>query len=782
MNCGEHGSMSAGRGAQPLTRREREVAALIAEGLTDREIAGRLYISLRTAEGHVQHIRNKLLCDNRVQIASWVMGQRVGASDGTPPPVVATALPFHNLPTHLTTFVGRQRELGEIRRRLQRARLLTISGPGGCGKTRLAVELASELLHRFPDGVAFVDLSSADDSSQVAAKVAAALGISHGDGDERLEAIGVAPGVLGSRQLLVLDNCEHLVETCAGVVATLLAAGPHLTVLCTSREPLRVAGEAVWKLGPLGLPEPGRELSLEVVRQSEAVRLFADRAGLSDPEFELTEANAAEVARLCQRLDGIPLALELAAARAGVMSYRQVVSMVEDHLSAPYLRSPPARHQTLSATIGWSYDLLSEPGQRLLERLSVFSGGFTVEAALAVNGTTFSSDRQPAFEVLTELVDKSLVLPTPPRRERYRCLGVIQRFAWQKLLWSGELDSVRARHLDFFLALAEQAAVRIRSSEQPAWLARLDEEHDNLRAANRTGRDHDVERQMRLVLALEHYWCIRGHLREGREWADHAVSAAGDLGATALHATLLNTAAGLAYQQGDQQAATAYLERSLAMWRQLGERRGIQPCLTNLGVLALYRSDNASAAHRLREGLALARELDDDRAIALALDNLGILAAFEGDHDAAADQLGEALAIMRRLGDPARVANSLANLGMLALYREQVDQAVGRYAEALSILDSVGAPLTLAECLEGLALAAARRGREERAVRLAEAATGIRESVGRQRPPWSRRLMEAWIAEPERNSSPDGGRSSDLGPDEVVALALRECSGSGGES
>jgi predicted ATPase/DNA-binding CsgD family transcriptional regulator len=762
----------------PLSRREREVAVLVAEGLTDREIARRLFISERTAEGHVQQIRNKLGFDNRAQIASWAARQ--GLSPGAAPVRPGALHTPNNLPSHLTSFVGRERELGEIRRLLQRARLLTVTGPGGCGKTRLVVQAAAEVVHRYPDGVWFVDLGPVSDPHVVPRAVAEALGIGEREGVDPLEAVAAElSGARGRRQcLVILDNCEHLVERCAATVDALLGASRQLMFVCTSREPLHLAGEVTWPLQPLAVPEA--VVPVEELGRYEAVRLFVDRAELSDPAFALTDDTAAAVTQLCQRLDGLPLALELAAGHVGLLALDELVRGLERRFSVLWPRAAAPRQRTLSAAIGWSYDLLDGAERRLLRRLAVFRGGFTLEAAEMV--CRDPGDGGPGvFELLARLVDKSLVLPVLPRRERYRCLEIIRRYAWERLAESGELEAVARRHLAFFQRLAERAAGELTGPGQPAWLARLGDEHDNLRAALEVGRGADVETRLRLVLALERFWSIRGHVGEGREWVEEALAAATELGATATRARAIDAAARLALHQDDAARARAWLEASLATWRDLGDGGGVQACLANLGVAASKLGDWPAARACFEESLGLARELGNQRAIALLLDNLGVMAAFLDDHDAAQARLEEALATMRSLGDPVRVANSLANLGMLALYRDRPREAADRYAESLRILESLDAPGCLAECLEGFACIAAGRGRAERALRLAGAAAGIRKAIGTPQPPWSRRLEEGWVDRARRTVGPgaalaweDGRRLQ--GP-LLVTLALDELTG-----
>ena len=764
-------------GSPPLSRRERQIAALVAEGLTDREIARRLFISGRTVEGHLQQIRNKLGFDNRTQIAAWWTSLAVTQNAGGTLARPELAPTPNDLPVQLTSFVGRERDLSQTRRLLQGVRLVTITGPGGCGKTRLAIQAASEVMHRYPAGIWFIDLSAVTDPNVVPRKVAAALGVSEREGADPLDVIAseLAASKRRRQALLILDNCEHLVARCAATVDTLLRACRDLTFLCTSREPLHVAGEAISPLGPLPLPDPrDAPLTLREVLESAAVRLFLDRAGARDPGFELDETNAAAVADLCQRLDGIPLALELAAARVGLMSFELIVSHIEDRIRGLEPHGAPSRHRTLDATIAWSYDLLREPEQRLLRRLAVFRGGFTADAAEAVCGEPRRPGEPDVFEILTLLADKSLVQPVPPLRERYRCLRLIRRYAARRLSESREVDATSLRHFAYFAGVVDRAAEGLTGPEQSAWLERLDDEHDNLRAMLWLGREQAVESRLRLALGLNRYWHVRGHLGEGRQWTDDALEASAGTGITTLRAQVLNAAGGLAAHQGDLVRSRERYRDSLEAWRTLGDRSGVQQCLSSLGLIASLRGEWEPALDDYVESLALARELGDDQAVGVALCNMGLVHAYLDDHDAAHACLTEALAIMTRLGDTVRVAILLINLGTAGLYRGRHDDARDHYLNSLRIMKSLGARQDLAECLEGLALIAARDERLERALQLAGAAAGIREAIGTPHNPWSQRLIDQWLDGTRKAMGRAGVRAWEEGRglDESRAMAL----------
>jgi non-specific serine/threonine protein kinase len=764
--------------AVPLSRREREIAALVAEGLTDRQIGRRLFISTRTVEGHVQQIRNKLGFDNRTQIASWMTGQARESAAAFAAPVRNDVPPPDNLPPQLTTFIGRERDLDAIRQLLRRGRLVTITGPGGCGKTRLAVQAASEVLLQYPAGAWFIGLGSVTDPDAIPREIAIALGIEDRDGDAPLDAVAAELSARSRRKqvLVVLDNCEHLTSHCAAAVVALLRASPDITFLCTSREPLHVSAEATWKVGPLSLPESDARSSPELAIRSEAVRLFVDRVRLRDAEFALDALTTAGVVGLCERLDGIPLALELAAARVGLMALGQIAGHLERRIATLYPRDAPGRQHTVAAAIDWSYELLDDVERRVFRRLSAFRGSFTLEAAGALCHDVLDAGGLETLDVLALLVDKSLVHYVSPQHERYRFLELVRRYAWQHLRDSGELDAMLERHHAFYFELAERAAPELTGSTQARWLQRLGDDHDNLRAALEFARTETPEHGLRFALALHRFWRVRGHLGEGRAWTERALEASSEE-PTRVRAQVLSVAAGLAWQQGDLVRSRAWLEACLDAWRALGDRPGVQYSLGNLGLIAWRQGDSAAARTWYEESLDLARELGSDRETGVVLCNLGLLLAYVGEEEAGEARLREALGIMRALGDLAAVAIVLANLGTVALQQGRDPEAADRYRESLGIQRSLGARENLAECADGLACIAARGGRHERALRLAGAAEGVRDAMGTAPAPWSERLLQ-WVEQARQAVGGDAQRAWDegrgLAEADVIALALDE--------
>jgi non-specific serine/threonine protein kinase len=708
--------------APALTARELEIASLIAEGLSDKAIAKRLFRSARTVEYHVLQIRNKLGLENRTQIATWFTRRASGElPDGEP----AGPAP-DNLPTPLTRFIGRHLELTQVRSLLRATRLLTVTGPGGCGKTRLALEIVSGLRERYAAGTWFVDLSALRDPERMAAEVADQLGSGRAADGGPLDAV---LSVLGDdrsarARLLVLDNVEHVVEACGPLAEGLLRSCAPLSVLCTGREPLHVTGEVIWRLGPLGLPEPA-PTSPARATASDAVRLFVDRAGLVVPDFALDDRNVTAVVEIVRRLDGIPLALELAAGQLGPLSVERLLDHLDDHFVLAGRRGLVSRQRTMAATIHWSESLLSEAERRLFRRLAVFRGPFTLQAAEAVCGDP--DEAGATLEPLSALADKSLVV-VGPDGDRYRLLETIRAYAWDRLRDSGELDGVRRRHYDHFLAWSQPTAERLRGPDQATWLARLAEAHDNLRAALDYGREEGLDSVLGFALALERFWFIRGHGGEGRRWLEELVEL--DDRPTRQRAMALVALAKLTWGRAEPPAPRRSIERSLAIFRQLDDRDGVQLCLNHLGSLALTEGEAARARDLYQECLTLASPAADERTVAFLHGNLGVAAILLHDHDAAQSHLATALAMLRRLGDPYEVANVLTNAGSLERDRGRLAVAAARYLESLDTLRELGASVNLIECLEGIACVAAAGGAHARALRLAAAASALRERLG----------------------------------------------------
>jgi predicted ATPase/class 3 adenylate cyclase len=680
-----------------------------------------------------------------------------------PPLRSLTTLP-NNLPRNLSTFVGRQSDLTEVRQLISQAPLVTLTGPGGVGKTRLALQLAAETLDTFVDGAWLVELESLTDGSLVPQEVAIALGVAkESDADTGAALLG---HIRSREMLLILDTCEHLIDDCARLANGLLRTCPGLRILATSREALGVAGERLYPVRSLTLPAKTRVDPEHLAEEFEAIGLFGERARAADPDFEITAANAAAVIEICRRLDGIPLAIELAAARLRALTVQQIAERLDDRfrLLTGGSRTVMPRHQTLRAAIDWSFDLLPDEERSVLWRLSVFAGAFTLEAAEAV----CAAGAVESFEVLdhvTRLVEKSLVFR---QNGMYRILDTVRGYAREHSLEAGESEGAYARHRDWYLDVVRQAAPAFfRGPESAPWLDRLEAEHENLRAAlawsiNEPG---GAQSALELVAGLWRFWEIRGYLVEGRQWLDRVLAMSSDI--SPLRADALTGAGILAAVQGDHAAAVRYHEQSLLIHEELGDERSVQYALHNLANAALHQGDHDRARTLYEQVVERGRVIDNeglpfvlvnladvaDRqgdyaaakgyyeqalemigpqnvwATAYALGNYGQSAARHGDNETAHERYEQSLAIYRQTGDERGEARVMASLAELA--SAEGDQATARALlyDALRIRCRLGDTQGICAALERISGEAAIDD-AERAARILAAASAMRERTG----------------------------------------------------
>jgi predicted ATPase/class 3 adenylate cyclase/DNA-binding CsgD family transcriptional regulator len=645
------------------------------------------------------------------------------------PPLRSLDVLPNNLPIQLTSFIGREKEIGQVESLLSRTRLLTLTGAGGAGKTRLALQVAAEALENFPDGVWVTDLAPLSDASLVPQAVGSALGVPEQPG--RPFTATLVDALQHKSLLVVLDNCEHLQAASAQLVETLLRECQNIRILATSRVPLGVSGETLWRVPSLALPDARRLTSLSHVQQCEAVRLFVERTRAGQATFALTSDNASAVAQICQRLDGIPLAIELAAARTRGLAVEQIVTKLDDRfkLLTGGISSLP-RHQTLRATMDWSYGLLGEQEQVLLRRLSVFAGGWTLEAAEAIcaGGGVESAE---ILDLLMHLVDKSLVIAETQRMEaRYRLLETVRQFGQERLEETGESATLRRQHRDWYRDLAELGDSRLRGPEESVWLARLEVEHDNLRAALEWSKGDDgANSELRLARALEWFWYLAGHWSEGRARLEEVLARSSD-GPRALLPKVMVGAARLAYRQGDRGRAKALIDRGLALCRDLGDRGASVWFLIWLGIVAVAKGDYARAIPPLEESLALNRERGDKWWTVESLTYLGISWAMHGDHQRGWTFLLESLALSKDTGNPDNIKWSLRISALLALLEKDYMRAAAFYMETLSHCKDLSTPGVIKECLDGLAQVACGQGEYERSARLFGAAEALEETLG----------------------------------------------------
>jgi non-specific serine/threonine protein kinase len=691
--------------------------------------------------------------------------------------------PLHNLPAAITPLIGREREIGDLRRLLtdEGVRLLTLTGPGGVGKTRLAIEAASTLGGAFGDGVRFVALAPVVSPGLVASTIARALGVREVGSALLVDRV---KALLRERnQLLVVDNFEHVVEA-APLIADLLAACPRLAVLVTSRARLRLSGEREFPIAPLPLPASGDAVAAGSATETAAVRLFVERARALNPEFGLTGENAQAVVEICRRLDGLPLAIELAAARLKVLPPPALLARLEKRL--PLLtdggRDLPLRQQTMRAAIAWSYDLLTAEEQALFRRLAVFAGGCTLAAAEAV-GADAGDPEIDVFEVMSSLVDQSLIqrVNLPDGDSRYRMLETIREFGLEQLEASGEAEATRCRLADWCSALAERSYDEIREPAQRRWLARLEAEHDNMRVVLAWALERrQAETAQRLAGNLARFWWFRGHLSEGRSWAERALRL-DDRTLPAARTRALGTVGLLAAEQGDFQRAVEALTEAIAICRASGDVAQTTLVLWRLGMAVEGQGDHDRATALLEESLGLFGALDEPLWAALTRHSLGTVAYEQGDLGRAAALFDEALQAFRAFDNPWYTGVALASLARIARARGDYAGAAALYAESLTLRwERVGDKMGIAGSLRGLASIAALTGHAERAARLYGAAEALRESVGasvpRQHALSARALAKAKadLGEPAFAASWLAGRTMPLAEAVAEALAAPE--------
>jgi predicted ATPase/class 3 adenylate cyclase/Tfp pilus assembly protein PilF len=645
----------------------------------------------------------------------------------------------HNLPVQLTPFIGREREVTAVRERLldPQTRLLTLTGPGGTGKTRLALQVAAEVLEAFPDGVFFVNLAPINDPALVLPTIAQALEVTESGGRPLRE---VLHALLRAKQLLlILDNCEQVVGA-APAVADLLAASPRLRVLATSRALLRVQGERAYAVGPLALPDTAPLPPLETLTQYEAVRLFIARARDVRPDFAVTNATAPAVAEICMRLDGLPLAIELAAARVKLLAPPALLARLTKRL--PLLtggaRDLPARHRTLRGTIAWSYDLLDPAEQALFRRLGVFVGGWTLEAAEVVCG----GNEGDVLDLLGVLLDKSLVRVEAQGvgEDRYSLLETIREYALERLEGSGEASELRRAHAEHYLALAEDAGPMLKGPDQAAWLERLEREHDNLRAAlGFLWASGDGERALRLAGALGRFWDLQGHWSEGRRRLNDLLALPAPAGHPATEASTdgqvrvaaLNVAALLAAEQHDYERARALAEASAVLARSTDDVPGLIDALEVLEQEAFFgRFALAEARDLATQSVTLARSIADDWRTAGALHRLAHVVYHDGDYVRAAALWEEGEARYRLCGDPAGRARVLCWLAGLLCDRGDVAQGVAHLRDALALLRGTHPSMDRARAMYFLAIGLLEQSAYREAEALIEQALAIYQTVG----------------------------------------------------
>ncbi|MCB9176112.1 MAG: tetratricopeptide repeat protein [Caldilineae bacterium] len=643
----------------------------------------------------------------------------------------------NNLPQVANRLIGRATELEAIARLLDSTRLVTLTGAGGSGKTRLALQVAADRLDPYPDGVWLVELAALDDGRLILDAIAGAIGLREAPGQPLLESLVERIG--DGRVLLLLDNCEHLIDACAALVQQLLQRCPGLSCLSTSREGLRIGGELLYPVPPLSLPETrslrrGERERLRAIADCASVQLFVERAQAILPDFALGPDNAEALAEICRRLDGVALAIELAAARVRILEPKQIATRLDDHLRllTGGRRGVLPRQQTMRAAVEWSYGLLDETERLLLARLGVFAGGWTLELAEQVCAGGAIEDWE-LVDLLSRLVEKSLVVAeTSAGAIRYRMLASIRQLALEKLEASDEATRVRLALLDALTRLALAAEPELAGPEQIAWLDRLQREHDTIRGALGFAVEAgETERGLTLAAALMRYWQLRGHLREGLGLLRALLAAeAGDGVADRVRAKALNAAGVLAYFQGDYTGARRELDASLQLWKGLDDPERVDQLASNLGVISRAQGDVAAARAYMTQSLAWNRSRSNPEGIVFGLWNLSMLAHEAGQLDAALTSIEEALALERELGEPHNLAGILCTQAEILWLMGQDGGARAAVDESLALYQASGSDFGAAEALELMARIETDAGRLDMARARIETCLVSRQALG----------------------------------------------------
>ena len=713
----------------------------------------------------------------------------------------------NNLSGQFSPLIGREKEISEITNLLKgdSIRLLTLTGIGGTGKTRLAYKIAAEMLSEFVDGVFFIALAAVRNAEFVASEIAQPLGVKESGGKSLLETL---KDFLREKQiLLVIDNFEQILSA-APVLNELLANAPRVQMLVTSRALLHLRVEREFIVPPLDVPSDIPELSADDLLQYESVKLFTERAQAVKSNLAATKKNLQIIAEICSRLDGLPLAIELAAARVKILSPSAILARLENSLKLLTGGSQdlPAHQQTMRGAIEWSFDLLEADEKILFRRLAVFTGGFTIEAAESVvlrplsvvdeentennKQRTMDNERRTidVLDGITSLVDKSLLVQKEQAdgESRFRLLEVVREYALEILESGGESDLMKKNHAAFFLALAKEAEPHFFDEQGTNWLNRLEEEHDNLRAALAWSASSDAETAINLAAAIRTFWILHNHLTEGRKWLETALERSDDA-PSALRFKLLHGLGQAAMYQGDTETARKMYEESLAVSKAAGDKRQIALSNRGLGALAKQQGDFTTARKFIEEGLKISRELNDKFGIAVSLNNLGDLARMEGDYAAARPLFEESLAISRQLGNKEGICGIYNNLAAITFGEDDFAAAHLHYAEALAMAQELGDKITVSYSLDGFAALAVKSGDTKRAAQIAGAAEHLRESLGFDTEPAERRFRDAYLVElqtvlDKENFAVFYEQGRTLSLKKAVALALQKSNAGNGEA
>lgn len=761
----------------PFTKRELQILRLLAEGSTNNEIASELVLSLETIKWYNKQIYSKLGVHSRVQAIS--QAEKLGLlGDTSEINETSNREPPHNLPAQLTSFVGRSREVDEVKGLIEKTRFLTLTGPPGTGKTRLALQVAAGLIYHYPDGVYFIDLAPLNDALLLPNTIASVLGVRQGGAISLIESI---KKYLSRKSiLLIMDNFEHVLNS-APFVGEMLSSATNLTVLVTSREPLHVYGEHEYLVPPLDVPDLDQTRYTSEIFQIESIELFNHRARAVKPDFLLSESNIQDIAKICFRLDGLPLAIELAAARIKMLTPKMIRERLESRFSllSGSLRDLPSRMRTLRGAIDWSYELLDEDEKELFAQLAVFQGGRTIDAVQAVCKLDQDKDVLVGLE---SLINKSLLRQTisDSGDPRFVYLETIHEYAREKLQQGGCQDEVSLRHTKYFCELAEKAEIRIFSTEQQYWYTRLKEEQDNFRTALSWSLENGrIDISLRIVGSLSEYWYQEGRVIEGQFWAERVLEESGE-NWISLHGRALNAAGLFAFVLGDHDTAIKYYRDALKILEQLDDRVNFAWSLVSLGyALTAFPRKTREGIRLAEQGLEHFRELGDKQMISRALNNLGEIYRTANDYENAGKVYEECILISEEIGDRHRYGINLANLAYVALNQGDYDKADALMKASFKVRQELGLQFRIAEGFAGMALPVAWMRNPLRAARLLGASEALFEALGITLQPPNQMEIDKGISavrqqldEVTFDRAWQEGR--DMSLDEAIAYALGE--------
>ncbi len=729
---------------ESLTARELEVLRLMGQGCSNRDIAEKLVLSLSTVRWYLRQIYDKLDVHGRTEAV--IHANQLGLLSETAQHASSRrSTPKTNLPLPPNPLLGRDIEVTELKDHLQQTRLVTLTGAAGVGKTRLAIEVAAQVSDKYPDGVFFVDLAPLTQPDLVPDIIAKVLGIPETEKETALE--GLQQFLQNRHVLLVLDNFEHLVSS-ASILGVLLSSTFHVQLLATSREALRIYGEYEYAVQPLALPETGSPNTANVLGDYSATALFMQRAKSSKRDFEVDDETAPIIAEICRTLDGLPLAIELAAARVKLFSPQMLLDRLQSRLKTltAGVRDAPQRHQTLRDALDWSYDLLTGDEKKLFWRLSVFVGGRSLDAVESICGIGLDMD---VLDGLDSLLNKNLlkvVNESATQNPRFIMLETIQEYAHEKLDQSDESPALYSRHAEWFVSLAERAQSELRGQNQKFWFDTLTVEEGNFRAILNRAHHHliDPVLGLRLAVSLSYFWGMRSP-REGDAWLNQMLDITQGADPT-LRAKALCGAGGNAYHRGDFDRTALLCDQALELSRQIGDKQVSAQALHLLAHVAQHRGDHSQGRALLSESLALSREIGDLLGSSKALNCLGDSCRFGQEYEQGRALMEEALSIIRELQDLHALANILTNLGMLLQRLEAYDQAKMYLQEAVDLGIQLHSEFILAYSIIGLAGLSVARGHPQEAALLIGVGEGMHSRIGTSLTPTERIDYELYVA------------------------------------